>query len=185
MTSIRPLIRRWTGAFLLTLALAAVVLAQAGKPPSATQVLDAALKKAKAEQKNVLIHFGASWCTWCKRLDAMLESAQVGKLFHDNYVITHLTIQERDEKVALENPGADQMAAEAGAKGAGVPVYIFFDSAGKRLATSMALPDGSNIGHPATPEEIQAFAGLLEKTAPRMTAAQRKQIVDYLSAQKY
>lgn len=153
-------------------------------PPSAKEVLDGALQAAKSQQKNVLVHFGASWCGWCKRLDAMLDSPEVGKIFHDNYVITHLTIQESNDKVALENPGAQQMANDAGAGGGGVPVYIFFDGAGKRLATSMAMPDGKNIGHPATPEEIKAFDGLLQKTAPRITADQRKQISDYLSKQK-
>jgi thiol-disulfide isomerase/thioredoxin len=148
-------------------------------------VLAAAAETAKAQNKNVLIHFGASWCTWCKHLDEMLESAEVGKLFQDNYVIAHLTIQESKEKVALENPGAQEMANRAGAGGAGVPVYIFFDSSGKQLATSMALPDGKNIGHPATPEEIKAFDGLLAKTAPRMTADERKRISDYLTKQKY
>ena len=77
------------------------------------------------------------------------------------------------------------MANEAGAKNAGVPVFLFFDSAGNRLATSMALPDGGNIGYPVSPEGIKAFDGLLEKTAPRMTVAQRKQIAHYLSKQKY
>ena len=76
------------------------------------------------------------------------------------------------------------MVDDAGGKGSGVPVYIFFDSSGKVLATSMAMPGGKNIGHPATPEEIKAFAGLLEKTAPRMSAAQRGQVTDYLSNQK-
>src|SRR6478672_669551 len=75
-------------------------------PPSAQSVLAAATETAKAQQKSVLIHFGASWCTWCRHLDEMLESAEVGKLFHDNYVIAHLTIQESKEKVALENLGA-------------------------------------------------------------------------------
>jgi hypothetical protein len=115
----------------------------------------------------------------------MLESKEVGKIFHDNYVITHLTIQERQEKVALENPGAQEMVDQAGAAGSGVPVYIFFDATGKRLATSLAMPDGGNIGHPAVPEEVEAFTKLLEKTAPRMTAAQRKEIADYLGKQKY
>jgi thiol-disulfide isomerase/thioredoxin len=142
------------------------------------------MQTAKAEQKNILIHFGASWCSWCKRLDAMLDSAEVGKSFHDNYVITRLTIQESEDKVALENPGAQEMVDDAGGKDQGVPVYIFFDSAGKRLGTSMAMPDGGNIGHPATPEEIKAFDGLLEKTAPRMTAEQRKEISNYLEKQK-
>ena len=77
------------------------------------------------------------------------------------------------------------MAEFGGANDAGVPVYIFFDQSGKRLATSLAMPDGGNIGHPATPEEIKAFVGLLEKTAPRMTTAQRQQVADYLAKQKY
>jgi len=170
--------------FALTLALITTASAQTQAPQPAKDVLDAALKTAKAEQKNVLIHFGASWCTYCKQLDAMLESAQLSKLFHDNYVIMHLTIQERPDKVAMENPGAQELANAAGAKGQGIPIYIFFDGAGNRLATSMAMPDGGNIGHPVTPQEIIAFDGLLKKTAPRMTAAQRKQVSDYLANQK-
>jgi thioredoxin-related protein len=171
-------------ALVLAVVLASAVAAQV-QPPTAKAVLADAVKAASAQKKNVLIHFGASWCSWCKRLDQMLESEEVGKLFHDNYVITHLTIQESKDKVALENPGAQEMANDAGAGGAGVPVYIFFDSEGNRLATSLAMPDGKNIGHPATPEEIQAFDRLLEKTAPRMTADERKQVSDYLAKQKY
>jgi thioredoxin-related protein len=177
-------INRWSSVLALTAALAISSSAQT-PPPAASEVLRAAMETANAQQKNILIHFGASWCSWCKHLDKMLESAEVGQLFHDNYVITHLTIQESKDKVALENPGAQEMVDSAGGKGSGVPVYIFFDSSGNRLATSMAMPDGGNIGHPVTPEEIRAFDGLLEKTAPRMTAAQRQQIVDYLSKQKY
>jgi len=172
-------------AFALSLALISATYAQApARPQPAKAVLGAALKTAKAEQKNVLVHFGASWCTYCKQLDAMLESKEVGKLFHDNYVITHLTVQERAEKVALENPGAQAMADAAGATGQGIPVYIFFNSDGTPLATSMAMPDGGNIGHPVAPEEIVAFDGLLKKTAPHMTEAQRKQIATYLKNQK-
>jgi thioredoxin-related protein len=160
-------------------------IAGQSKPPSADEVLAKAVQTAKAQQKNVLIHFGASWCTWCKHLDEMLESHEVGKLFQNNYVIAHLTIQESKDKVALENPGAQEMVDAAGGNGAGVPVYIFFDAMGNRLATSMAMPDGGNIGHPATPEEIKAFDGLLARTAPRMTETERKQISDYLAQQKH
>ena len=173
-------------ALLCAVAAGSVLLsAQTAKPQPASDVMATAFKTAKAENKNVLVHFGASWCKWCKHLDEMIASKEVGKLFHDNYVITHLTVQERAEKVALENPGATQVMTDAGVTDAGVPVYIFFDATGKRLATSLAMPDGGNIGHPVEPEEIKAFVGLLEKTAPRMTAAQRKQVADYLASRKY
>lgn len=187
----RPLLRRDSffavvAMFIVTAGVSAQVPdAARAQAPSAQQVLDVALDSAKAESKNVLVHFGASWCTWCRHLDAMLESPEVGRLFHDNYVITHLTVQESDDNKALENPGAQAMLDGVGAGDAGVPAYIFFDSSGHRLATSLAMPGGGNIGHPVTPEEIQAFAGLLEKTAPRMTAGERNQVVAYLSGQQH
>jgi hypothetical protein len=72
------------------------------------------------------------------------------------------------------------MMTKEGAGKSGVPVFMFFDQAGKKIVDSLALPNRANIGYPASPEEIQAFAGILEKTTPRMTAAQRASIIDYL-----
>jgi len=114
----------------------------------------------------------------------MLESDEVGGVFHENYVIAHLTIQESADKVALENPGAEDMLLAAGAGEAGVPVYIIYDSRGTQLATSLAMANGRNIGHPVTPEEIEAFLGLLDETAPYLTAADRADVAAYLAKQK-
>lgn len=164
------------------LVLAGSVCAQV---PSAGEVLNAALAEARMDGKNVLVHFGASWCTWCKRLDALLEGPEFGGLFHDNYVIAHLTIMESADKKALENPGAQQMVDEAVSEIGGVPFYMFFDGDGNRIATSLAMPNGGNIGHPVQPDEIDAFVGLLAKTAPHMTPADRDRIAEYLSKQKY
>ncbi len=162
-----------------------VVATASADVPSADKVLDAALTQAKAEHKNVLVHFGASWCVWCRHLDAMLESPQLSGIFHDNYVIAHLTIMESADKKALENPGAQELVDRAVGKVMSVPFYMFFDGDGHRLATSLVMPDGGNIGHPVSPQEIEAFVGLLEKTAPRMTAAQRNEVAAYLSKQKH
>jgi len=152
----------------------------AAAPPTAESLVDAAVKTAKSQDKVVLVHFGASWCVWCRHLDDMLQGPELGKLFADHFVIVHLTVQESDDKKQLENPGAEQLLAREGAGKSGVPVFMFFDQAGKKIADSLALPNRANIGYPASPEEIEAFAGILEKTTPRMTAAQRGSIVDYL-----
>jgi thioredoxin-related protein len=149
-------------------------------PPSAESLVEAAVKTAKDQDKMVLVHFGASWCVWCRHLDDMLQGPDLGKLFADHFVIVHLTVQESDDKKQLENPGAEAMMNKEGAGKSGVPVFMFFDQAGKKIADSLALPNRANIGYPASPEEIQAFAGILEKTTPRMTAAQRTSNIDYL-----
>lgn len=173
-------INKWF--ILLCVAAVGVVqmLAAPPTPPTADSLVSAAVKTAKAQNKVVLVHFGASWCTWCKRLDAMLEGKELGKLISDHYVLVHLTVQERDEKKSLENPGAEEMMNANGAGKSGVPVFMYFDKNGKLIADSLALPNRANIGYPAAPEEIVAYAGILEKTAPRMTAAERASIIAYL-----
>ncbi|PYT04158.1 MAG: hypothetical protein DMF60_16160, partial [Acidobacteria bacterium] len=85
------------------------------------------------------------------------------------------------EKKALENPGAAEVMKEMGAADAGLPYYFFLDKDGKKIGDSLVMPGGKNIGHPANAEEIKAFAGLLEKSAPRMTSSERAQIVSYLT----
>jgi thioredoxin-related protein len=172
--------RMWTILFVVMVSCVAQMAVSAMAPPSADTLIDAAVKTAKSQNKIVLVHFGASWCVWCRHLDEMIQGPELGKLFADHFVIVHLTVQESDDRKQLENPGADQLLAREGAGNSGVPVFMFFDQTGKKIADSLALPDRANIGYPASPEEIQAFAGILDKTTPRMSAAQRSSIVEYL-----
>ena len=164
-----------------SLMLFVLFLRQNPSTPTAQSIIDRALETAKAGNKTVFVHFGASWCTWCKQLDAMLVSPEVGKLIDDHFVLVNLTVQESDDKKSLENPGAQEIMDKNGAGKAGVPYYLFLDRAGKKIVDSLAMPKGGNIGYPATPEEIKTFEGLLPKAAPRMTAAQRGQISEYLT----
>jgi thiol:disulfide interchange protein len=180
-------IKRFVAPIALTVALGAIatqpLLAQpdGNTKPAAGELLSAAVKTAKAENKTILVHFGASWCGWCKRLDAFLKAPEVGQLMADNYVLLELTVQESREKKALENPGAEELMSKMGGTNAGLPFYFFLDKEGKKIGDSLAMPGGKNIGHPANAEEITAFVGLLERTAPRMTGAQRAKIAEYLT----
>lgn len=65
---------------------------------AAEVVIENAQKKAKAENKNVLVFFHASWCGWCKRMEKKMTLPETQRLFDDNYVLASLDVLERGEK---------------------------------------------------------------------------------------
>ena len=149
-------------------------------PAAASQVIDNAVKRAGAESKTVWVDFGASWCGWCRKLEAFLAAPEVKPIIDKHYLLVNLTVQESPDKKALENPGGSEVMASLGGKSAGLPFYAYLDGSGKRLANSMAMPNGGNIGFPANQEEMTAFMGLFDKTAPRLSADERGRLAAYL-----
>ena len=83
-------------------------------------------------------------------------------------MITHLTVREHDDKKALDTPGGDAVLATWGGADDGIPFYVFLDVNGARIATSNAMPNGSNIGFPGSPGEVTAFLDLIDQTAPHL-----------------
>ena len=152
-----------------------------GTPEPAATVVDAAVKRAQAESKTVWVDFGASWCAWCRKLEAFLDAPDVKDIIQKHYLIVPLTVMESGPKEALENPGGEAMMNELGGGGAGLPFYAFLDGSGKRIANSMAMPRGGNIGFPANQEEIAAFVALIGKTAPALSSAERERVLAYLN----
>jgi thiol:disulfide interchange protein len=157
----------------------AVVRAQT--PPPAKDVVAAAVARAHAERKAVLIEFGASWCTWCRSFEAFVKSDDAGPVLARHFIIINLTVRERDEKRALEHPGGNALMDEWGGAMSGLPFYVFMDDTGRKVADSNAMPDASNIGFPAVPDEIRAFLGLMERAAPTLSTAERGTLESYLT----
>jgi thiol-disulfide isomerase/thioredoxin len=154
-------------------------------PPSAQAVLDAALKTAKASNKGVFIHFSASWCTWCHKLQAFVESPVGKATFGTFFVSDELIVQEIGDKKPLENPGGSALLTKwGGTEDTPLPYYVFLDATGKKIADSNAMPDGSSVGYPSTPDAKKAFDALLIKVAPKMSADTRTKILDYMSTHK-
>jgi thioredoxin-related protein len=131
--------------------------------PNSGTVMAAAYKQAAKENKNVIVIFHASWCGWCKKMDASMADPTTKKYFDDNYVTVHLDVQEKPEDKKLENPGADVFLAKYKGEKAGLPFFLIMDSKGTELGNSFV--DGANMGCPASPAEADSFAGLLRKTS--------------------
>jgi uncharacterized protein YyaL (SSP411 family) len=151
------------------------------KPKPASVVFAEAVKTAKKQNKSIFLHFTASWCGWCHKLEAALSDPTIAKLMGDNYVLVSLDVMEQGPKKANENPGGNELMKELGGAKSGLPFLVFFDKTGKKLADSNVMPKDQNIGYPGAPEEIVAFGELLKKTAPRLTDIQRTQITDWLT----
>jgi len=148
--------------------------------PAATIQLEAARRTALAESKNILVLFGASWCSWCKSFDALFASPEAGQILGRHLVVVKFTVQESPAKRAFNTIGAQTLMDEWGGAETGLPFYVFLDARGGKIADSNAMPSGANVGYPATTVEIQAFLGLLEEAAPRMTADERSRIAQFL-----
>ena len=166
---------------LLFLLITVPILGQTGKPDSAQNILKAAIAEGRSSKKNIFLIFHATWCGWCKRLEAALESPEIKPIIDKNYIIARLDVQERGEKIQThENPGGKEILANFGGTQSGLPFIVFLNKRGKMIANSNVMPKNQNIGYPGSKEEIAAFIKLLKQTALHMTDKQRTVISKYL-----
>jgi thiol:disulfide interchange protein len=96
-------------------------------PPvsAANADIAAALTKAKAEHKRVLLDFGGDWCGDCQVLDLYMHQPPNDALLNSNYVLVHVNIGRHME----ENV---EVAQKYGASlGHGVPALAVITGDGK------------------------------------------------------
>src|SRR6185312_17494111 len=140
------------------------------KIESADAILKEAKKEAIKNDKNILVIFHASWCIWCHRMDTAMNDETVKSFFDNDYIIKHLTVDERGEKEKFNNPGADELLKKYGGDNQGIPYWLILDKNGKLLADSRLHSDdgtltGSNVGCPAKQEEVDYLIKVLQKTS--------------------
>ncbi len=132
--------------------LTAFVARNAPVLPVATALLSAALEKAKAENKRVLLDFRADWCGPCLKLDRFLRQPDVATMLKQDYIMVIVDLGFGE--------GGRELAYELGSiESDGLPWIAVLDQAGKVLRTS--TKDKRNIGFPATPDDKREFARIL------------------------
>lgn len=158
----------------IALALAVAVLPNLAVPQSSTipepvaadALLEQAQTEAKAQNKNVLVKFSASWCGWCHRLDDFLTKTEVGQKVKSQYIVVTLIVMENGEHKPKENPGGMDVLTRLGGAQSGIPYFAVLDPAGKTLVTSNPHKDKpGNVGFPVEDFEIAHFLTMVKTTS--------------------
>lgn len=154
---------------LIALLFSSLVCAGQSRPAHTNAILQQARAQAKAEKKNILVVFTASWCYWCGKMKKSLEDVSCKDIFSKNYIIRYLVTQESDAKKHLENPGADSLKQQHGGEGQGIPYWLVLNENGNLLADSRMLNVTKNMmentGCPATETEVSHWIDVLKKTS--------------------
>lgn len=115
-------------------------------------LVSAALTRAQAEGKNVLLDFGANWCPWCHKLHHVFtNNAAVKAAIERNFVLVYIDVNKRSgpaRNAAINERFGNPISH-------GLPVLVVTDATGKVLATQ----DTGELeeGNSHSPQKILAF----------------------------
>jgi thiol:disulfide interchange protein len=92
----------------------------------------AALKKAEAERKRVLLKFGANWCGWCHKLSKCFkQNDDVAGVLNENYVLVLIDVDIVDD----QKHNADVLKRYGNPTRLGLPALVVLDADGTQLTT--------------------------------------------------
>ena len=108
---------------------------------NAAAELDAAIKKAGAEGKHVLIQAGGNWCGWCILFHDLVDANDTLKNYlNQNYEVVLLNY-------SAENKNEEVFARLDYPQRFGFPVFIILDGKGKRIHTQNSAYLEEGKGH--------------------------------------
>jgi thioredoxin-related protein len=124
---------------------------------NADKDIAAAIKKAKTENKYVLLQGGGNWCSWCIEFARFCKAdPKIDSVINAGFVWYHLNYSKENENKTV-------FAKYGYAQRFGFPVFIILNEKGERIHTqnSEYLEDGKKS---YDKRKVQAF---LEMWSPR------------------
>jgi hypothetical protein len=139
--------------------------------------------QAAKEHKVLFVHFTASWCKWCHRMEGVLGSPTVKPIWDKAFIDVPVVVDESKDKISLETPRGNMLRSQLGGDKQGIPFFAFVDSDGNVLENSFMKP-GENMGCPALPPEIDAFMTKLKKATTKLSDSDLQVIRDAFASAK-
>jgi hypothetical protein len=135
----------------------------------AKELVDAAFKQAKAENKRVILQESATWCGPCHMLTRYMHAHPV---WEKDYILVRM-----DHRWI----GAmDIMKGYREEAQGGIPWFVILDAEGNKLITSNHYESKENIGFPSEATGKAHFKKMLELTRIRLTDAEIQDMINEL-----
>jgi thioredoxin 1 len=106
--------------------------------------IKAALSRATAENKDVLLEFGANWCADCRVLAAVMADAPLAERITARYLVVRIDVGYWDRNLDVVKAWGNPIAK-------GIPSIVVVDATGSVLYTTKAgeLAKARRMGAPA------------------------------------
>ena len=118
-----------------------------------------AFRKAKDEDKPILLDIGAVWCHWCHVMDReSYESAETAKIINDQFIAVKV---DRDERPDVDTRYQAAVSAISGQ--GGWPLTAFLTPEGKPYFGGTYFPPSDQHGRPGFPRVLLTMAEAFQK----------------------
>jgi thioredoxin-related protein len=114
---------------------------EAASPEAVNAAIDAALVRAKAGDKRVILDMGGNWCSWCRSLAAVMELPEAKPYIEKNFEVVNINVSSAKGMTDRNNQVLKRFGIP---KVDGFPWLVVLDADGKVLHSSYEVTDDNH-----------------------------------------